>query len=74
MKRGLSKKHSGNEVCYANSSKLIVNNMLYGQLHCQKGFDLIIFSYENVHVLSERGLGGVPKCPNPGLRVKGRGV
>ena len=45
MKRGLNQNLSGDEVYYTNSLIWVVENMLCGKLHCQKGFDLILFSY-----------------------------
>ena len=44
MKRILDQKRSGNEVYFTNSSILLVKNMLCSNLHCRKGFDLIILS------------------------------
>ena len=46
MKRESDSNLSGNEGCYTNSLISLVKNMLRGQLHCQKGFDLIVFSYK----------------------------
>ena len=46
MKRELYQNLSGNEVYYTNSSILLVKNMLCSKLHCQKGFDLILFLYK----------------------------
>ena len=43
-KRELNENPSGNELYYTNY--LIAKNMLCSQLHCQKGFNLILFSYK----------------------------
>ena len=45
MKRELNGSVSGNEVYHSISLKLLVNNMLCRKLYCQKGFNLILFSY-----------------------------
>ena len=46
MQRELDKKLSGIEVYNTNSSILLVKNMLCSKLHCENGFNLIIFSYK----------------------------
>jgi len=46
MKRDLNQNFSGNEVYYTNSLILLVKNMLFSKLHCQKGFNLNPFSYK----------------------------
>ena len=45
MKREIYLNLSGNEVYYRNSLILPVKNMLCSELHRQKGFNLILFSY-----------------------------
>ena len=35
---------SGDEIYFTNSLILLVKNMLYSKLHCQRGFNLILFS------------------------------
>ena len=49
MKRELNLKLSCNELDHTNPLILQVTNMQCGKLHCQKGFNLIIFSYKTVH-------------------------
>jgi hypothetical protein len=62
MNSELNQTLSGNEVCSTNSLILLVKNMLYSNLHCQKGFNLILFSYKIdqgksvAEVLSSRAL------------------
>ena len=46
MKGELHEKLSGNEVYCKNYSILLVESMLCSELHCQKGFNPIIFLYE----------------------------
>ena len=46
MKRELNYRLSGNEGYNANSLILLVKNMLCSKPHCQKGFNVIIFSYK----------------------------
>ena len=48
MKRESNSNLSGNELYYTNCSILLVKNMLCRELHCQKGFNLILFSYSTV--------------------------
>ena len=46
MKRELNQDLSGKEVCETNYPIFLVKNMLCSELHCQKGFKLIPFSYK----------------------------
>ena len=39
---------SGSEVYHMNSLISLIKNTLFSKLHCQKGFDLIPFSYKMV--------------------------
>ena len=39
---------SGNEVYYTNHLILLVKNMLCSEHHCQKGFNLILFSFRDL--------------------------
>ena len=46
LERESNQKLSGNEVYYTNSLILLVENVLCSKLHCQKGLNLILFSYK----------------------------
>jgi hypothetical protein len=54
---------SGGEVCYTNSLILLVKNILCSNLHCQKDFGLLLFSYKTAF-FSPRDLHVSP--PEPG--------
>ena len=41
--KGIKLNLSGNEVDFTNSEILLVKSMLCSKLHCQKGFNLILF-------------------------------
>ena len=46
VKGGLDYNLSGHEFHHTNSLTLLVKNMLYGKLHCQKSVDSISFQYQ----------------------------
>jgi hypothetical protein len=46
MKRELDSKLCGNEVYYTACFSLVILKYSCSQVHCQKGFDLIIVSYK----------------------------
>ena len=60
MKNESNQNLSGNEVYHTNSLILLVQNMLCSKLHCQKGCNLIRFSYEILNKLS--GLADGVRC------------
>ena len=49
MEKEWNQNLAGNEAHYTSSMKCLVKNMLYSELHCQKGFDLVNFSYQVLH-------------------------
>ena len=57
-------KLSGNEVYCTNAVTLLVKEMLCSKLHYQKGFNLILFSYE-VSSHTMHSLNGFRKSPPP---------
>jgi hypothetical protein len=63
MKRELNETLFGNEVCYTTSLILPVKNMLRSKLRCQKGSDLILFSYKHACSWQDDAL------PALGLRI-----
>jgi hypothetical protein len=46
LERELNGKFSGNEVYYTNALILLIKIILYSKLHDQRGFNLILFSYD----------------------------
>ena len=76
MKRELYENSPGNQVDHTNSFILQVENMPCTKLHCQKGFNLIIFSYEIGRRRRSSGCGSAgaspttprAKPPSPPLR------
>jgi len=57
MKRELNLNLPGNEDYCTNSLRLLVKNMLRCKLHCQTGFDLILFSHK-IWTVAGHGCGG----------------
>ena len=49
MKRELNQNLFGNEVYNTDSLILLEHKMLCSKLHCQKGFNLLIFPYQSGH-------------------------
>ena len=47
MTRKFDQTLSGNEIYHAACSLLVMFKILCGKLHCQKGFNFIIFSYKD---------------------------